>query len=67
MYRSIGSASVWLWCISVDLIAGGFYDIAVRDIIMGVSAGSLARLSLIVPAEQRLKLAVRPRLEAQAH
>jgi len=41
--------AVWLWCIALDLIVGGFFDIAVRDIIMGISATCLARLTAIVP------------------
>lgn len=59
--------AVWLWCIAINLVAGGFYDIAVRDIIMGISAASLARLSLIIPVEQRSRMAVRPRIEEPAH
>jgi len=48
-------AAVWLWCISVNLIAGGFFDIAVCDIVMGISSLCLARLTGLVPsrAEQR--------------
>ena len=39
----------WLWCIAIQLIASGkFFDIAVRDIVMGIGAMSLARLSKIV-------------------
>lgn len=41
--------AIWLWCISVDLIVGGFYDIAVRDVVMGISAMCLARLTSLVP------------------
>ena len=41
---------IWLLCIALDLIAGGFYDIAVRDIVMAISAFCLARLSAAVPA-----------------
>ena len=59
--------AVWLWCIALNLVVAGFYDIAVRDIIMGISAASLARLSLAIPVEQRSRMAVRPRIEAPAH
>jgi hypothetical protein len=41
--------AAWLWCIALNLILGGFYDIAVRDIAMGISAATFARLSLIIP------------------
>jgi uncharacterized membrane protein YphA (DoxX/SURF4 family) len=48
-------AAIWLWCIAVDLVTGGFFDIAVRDIVMGISALCLARLTVLVPmrAERR--------------
>ena len=41
--------AIWLWCISIDLIVGGFYDIAVRDIVMGISSMCLARLTSASP------------------
>jgi uncharacterized membrane protein YphA (DoxX/SURF4 family) len=40
--------AAWLVAIALNLIAGGFYDIAVRDLVMAVSAVSLARLTDIV-------------------
>jgi len=45
-----GIVGLWLLGISVDLIAGRFYDIAVRDIVMAISAFCLARLSAVVPS-----------------
>jgi len=47
--------AAWLAGIALNLIAGGFYDIAVRDLVMAVSAISLARLTDIVhvPAAAR--------------
>jgi uncharacterized membrane protein YphA (DoxX/SURF4 family) len=42
--------AIWLWCIAINLIAGGFYDIAVRDIVMGISSLCLARLTAALPA-----------------
>ena len=45
--------ALWLWCIAIDLIVGGFYDIAVRDIVMGISSLCLARLSAWIPAAAR--------------
>ena len=41
---------IWLLCIAVDLLLGRFYDIAVRDVVMAVSAFCLARLAAVVPA-----------------
>ncbi len=42
-------AAIWLWCIAIDLLTGRFYDIAVRDVVMGISALCLARLTVLVP------------------
>lgn len=41
--------AIWLWCIAIDLLTARAYDIAVRDIVMGISAACLARLSVLVP------------------
>ena len=35
----------WLVCIAINLIIGGYYDIAVRDLAMAIGAYSLGRLS----------------------
>jgi len=40
--------AAWLFGIALNLLGGGFYDIAVRDIVMGVTAVSLARLTSVV-------------------
>ena len=40
--------AAWLAGIALNLIAGGFYDIAVRDLVMAVTAISLARLTDVV-------------------
>jgi uncharacterized membrane protein YphA (DoxX/SURF4 family) len=40
--------AAWLAGIAVNLIAGGYYDIAVRDLAMAVAAVSFARLSAVV-------------------
>jgi hypothetical protein len=37
-------ASVWLVCIAANLVLAGFYDIAVRDVVMAFGAFTLARL-----------------------
>ena len=38
-------ASAWLVLVAVNLILGGHYDIAVRDVVLSVSACALASLS----------------------
>ena len=38
-------ASAWLLGIAVNLLAAGFYDVAVRDDVMAVAAFTLARLA----------------------
>jgi uncharacterized membrane protein YphA (DoxX/SURF4 family) len=40
--------AAWLVCIAINLIAGRFFDIAVRDLVMAVSAVTLARLTDVV-------------------
>jgi uncharacterized membrane protein YphA (DoxX/SURF4 family) len=40
--------AAWLTGIALNLIAGGYYDIAVRDLAMAVAAFSFARLSAVV-------------------
>ena len=41
--------AAWLTCIAIDLVAAGFFDVAVRDLVMAVSAFSFARLGAVVP------------------
>jgi uncharacterized membrane protein YphA (DoxX/SURF4 family) len=39
-------AMLWLWAIAANLISSGtYYDIAVRDILLGMSAYALARVT----------------------
>ena len=38
-------ASVWLLAVAANLVAAGFYDIAVRDVVMSIAAFTLARLA----------------------
>jgi uncharacterized membrane protein YphA (DoxX/SURF4 family) len=40
--------AAWLAGIALNLVLGGFYDIAVRDLVMAASAVSLARLTSLV-------------------
>jgi uncharacterized membrane protein YphA (DoxX/SURF4 family) len=37
-------ASAWLLLVAVNLVLGGHFDIAVRDVVMSVAAFTLARL-----------------------
>jgi hypothetical protein len=39
------AASAWLLGVAVNLVAGGFYDVAVRDVVMSLAAFTLARLA----------------------
>jgi hypothetical protein len=38
-------ASAWLLLIAANLVIGGFFDIAVRDVVMAIGAFTLARLA----------------------
>jgi hypothetical protein len=38
-------ASAWLLAVAANLVAAGFFDIAVRDVVMAVAAFTLARLA----------------------
>jgi hypothetical protein len=40
-------ASGWLLAVAANLVAAGFYDIAVRDVVMSIAAFVLARLALV--------------------
>ena len=40
---------IWLICIALQLIASGkYFDVAVRDLVMAISAMSMARLTKVV-------------------
>ena len=58
-------ASAWLALIAVNLVTAGFFDVAVRDLVMSVAAFTLARMaevtapaygftSIAAPAQQRV-------------
>jgi uncharacterized membrane protein YphA (DoxX/SURF4 family) len=51
--------AAWLAAIALNLIGGGYYDIAVRDIVMAVSAVSLARLTDVVHVPAAMRRTVR--------
>jgi hypothetical protein len=38
-------ASAWLLCVAANLALGGFFDVAVRDVVMAIAAFTLARLA----------------------
>ena len=46
-YTRIGGyvASAWLLAVAANLVAAGFYDVAVRDVVMSIAAFSLARMT----------------------
>ena len=39
------AASAWLLGVAVNLATGGFFDVAVRDVVMSIASFTLARLS----------------------
>jgi uncharacterized membrane protein YphA (DoxX/SURF4 family) len=51
--------AAWLAGIALTLVIGGFYDIAVRDLVMSVSAISLARLTDVVRVKSASRRPVR--------
>ena len=55
--------AAWLASIALNLIIGGVYDVAVRDLVMAVSAVSLARLTDVV----HVPLTARRPLQQTAH
>jgi len=49
---SVGAYIVmaWLICIALNLISSGrFFDVAVRDLVMAISAFCLAKIAQVVP------------------
>lgn len=46
-WTAVGSyvAAVWLLCIAANLVLAGYFDIAVRDVVMAIAAYTLARLT----------------------
>ena len=43
-------ASIWLLLIAINLVTTGYFDVAVRDVVMAISAFCLARLAAAVPS-----------------
>jgi uncharacterized membrane protein YphA (DoxX/SURF4 family) len=59
--------ALWFWSIALNVLLAGFFDIAVRDIIIGITGATFAQLSLAVPAEKRAKLTPHVRARAPVH
>jgi hypothetical protein len=62
-------ASAWLLGIAANLVAAGFYDVAVRDVVMSFAAFTLARLAEVreeVPAYGVNSILERPHRQATA-
>ena len=54
-------ASAWLLGVALNLALAGFYDIAVRDVVMAIAAYTLAKLAEVreeAPAAHRLEVAM---------
>ena len=52
--------AVWLTAVAVNLVAAGFFDIAVRDLAMAVGALTLARLTQLAPVRSEARVRLRP-------
>lgn len=54
-YTTLGAwiVSAWLLGIALNLIIGGYFDIAVRDVVLSIGAFQLARVSQLVASEQK--------------
>jgi len=52
--------AAWLACIALNLILGRFFDIAVRDLVMAISAVTLARLTSVVEVPSAVRGRLRP-------
>ena len=62
-------ASAWLLAVAANLVLAGFYDVAVRDVIMSLAAYTLARLVEVnegVPARELNRGVEQPRRQAPA-
>ncbi len=52
--------AAWLCCIAVNLIAAGYYDIAVRDLVMAITSACLARMTVFERSSGALRAARTP-------
>ena len=63
------AASLWLLGVAANLVAAGYYDVAVRDVVMSLAAFTLARLAELreeAPAAVANSIVERPRRHATA-
>ena len=54
-------ASAWLLGVALNLVLAGFYDVAVRDVVMAIAAFTLARLAEVrqeAPVAHGLEVAI---------
>ena len=58
-------ASAWLMLVAGNLVLGGYFDVAVRDVVLAVGAFTLARL-LEVRQEQETREVARPQVTVPA-
>ncbi len=62
-------ASAWLLGIAANLVAAGFYDVAVRDVVMSAAAFTLARLAEVreeIPVYGYNRITERPHRQVTA-
>ena len=57
-------ASAWLLAVAANLVLGGHFDVAVRDVVMSISAFTLARLIEVSDAAPVHSTAFEPRRSA---
>ena len=62
-------ASGWLLGVAANLVAAGFYDVAVRDVVMALAAFTLARMAEVreeAPANSFNSIAAQPHRQVTA-
>jgi hypothetical protein len=62
-------ASAWLLSVAANLVAAGFYDVAVRDVVMSLAAFTLARMAEVhveAPADGYNTIIERPNRQVTA-
>jgi len=57
-------ASAWLLLVAANLVIGGHFDIAVRDIVLAVASFALAQLSTVEATATSTAIATSPRTAA---
>lgn len=59
--------SAWLLGIALNLVIGGYFDIAVRDVVLAIGAFRLARVSQVVASSQQQGTARSHKANVPAH